>query len=218
VVAIDQQPGAFQIRNSNSVSLAAQVRIAGGEPILLGNAADRIDDLRDKILRGLREDVLVLSGGVSMGKYDLVESVLKDLGAEFYFDAVAIRPGKPAVFAKCQNTFVFGLPGNPVSTMVTFELFAVPAIDLLSGATARDLPLVEARLAAPLNEKPGLTHFLPARVEWPGKTPEVKALLWQGSGDIAALARANCFLVVAADRAQVNVGETMPILLRKDII
>jgi molybdopterin molybdotransferase len=102
--------------------------------------------------------------------------------------------------------------------MVTFELFAVPAIDLLSGATARDLPLVEARLAAPLNEKPGLTHFLPARVEWPGKTPEVKALLWQGSGDIAALARANCFLVVAADRAQVNVGETMPILLRKDII
>jgi molybdopterin molybdotransferase len=218
VVAIDQQPGAFQIRNSNSVSLAAQVRIAGGEPILLGNAADRIDDLRDKILRGLREDVLVLSGGVSMGKYDLVETVLKDLGAEFYFDAVAIRPGKPAVFGKCQNTFVFGLPGNPVSTMVTFELFAVPAIDLLSGATARDLPLVEAHLALALNEKSGLAHFLPARVEWRGATPEVKALPWQGSGDIAALARANCFLVVAADRAQVNVGETMPILLRKDVI
>jgi len=218
VVAIDQQPGAFQIRNSNSVSLAAQVRIAGGEPILLGNAADHVDDLREKILRGLREDALVLSGGVSMGKYDLVETVLKDLGAEFYFDAVAIRPGKPAVFGKCQNTFVFGLPGNPVSTMVTFELFVVPAIDLLSGATARDLPLVEARLGAALNEKLGLAHFLPARLEWRNTTPEVKALPWQGSGDIAALARANCFLVVAADRAQVNVGETMPILLRKDII
>jgi molybdopterin molybdotransferase len=218
VVAIDQQPGAFQIRNSNSVSLAAQVRIAGGEPILLGNAADQVDDLREKILRGLREDALVLSGGVSMGKYDLVETVLKDLGAEFYFDAVAIRPGKPAVFGKCQNTFVFGLPGNPVSTMVTFELFVVPAIDLLSGATARDLPLVEAHLAAPLKEKPGLTHFLPARVEWRGTTPEVKSLPWQGSGDIAALAHANCFLVVAADRAQVNVGETVPILLRKDVI
>jgi len=218
VVAIDQQPGAFQIRNSNSVSLAAQVRLAGGEPILLGNAADRVDDLREKISRGLREDVLVLSGGVSMGKYDLVETVLKDLGAEFYFDAVAIRPGKPAVFGKCQDTFVFGLPGNPVSTMVTFELFVVPAIDLLSGAAARDLPLVEARLAAALNEKPGLTHFLPARVEWRGATPEVKSVPWQGSGDIAALASANCFLVVAADRGQVNVGETMPILLRKDII
>jgi molybdopterin molybdotransferase len=218
VVAIDQQPGAFQIRNSNSVSLAAQVRLAGGEPVLLGNAADRVEDLREKISRGLREHVLVLSGGVSMGKYDLVETVLKDFGAELYFDAVAIRPGRPAVFGKCQDTSVFGLPGNPVSTMVTFELFVVPAIDLLSGAAARDLPLVEAHLAAALNEKPGLAHFLPARVEWRGATPEVKALSWQGSGDIAALAHANCFLVVAADRNQVQIGETMPILLRKDII
>jgi len=218
VIAIDQEPGAFQIRNSNSISLAAQVRLAGGEPVLLGNAADRIDDLREKIARGLREDALVLSGGVSMGKYDLVETVLKDLGAEFYFDAVAIRPGKPAVFGTCGNAFVFGLPGNPVSTMVTFELFVVPAIDLLSGAAARNLPFVEARLGAALNEKPGLAHFLPARVEWRGAAPEVKALPWQGSGDIAALARANCFLVVAADRGQVNVGETMPILLRKDVL
>jgi molybdopterin molybdotransferase len=217
VVAIDQQPGPFQIRNSNSVSLAVQVRLAGGEPVLLGNAADHIDDLRGKISRGLREDLLVLSGGVSMGKYDLVETVLKDLGAEFYFDAVAIRPGKPAVFGKCGGTFVFGLPGNPVSTMVTCELFVVPAIDLLSGAPARDLPLVEARLATPLNEKPGLAHFLPARVEWPSARAEVKALSWQGSGDVAALAQANCFLVVAADRSQVNAGETMPILLRKDV-
>jgi molybdopterin molybdotransferase len=102
--------------------------------------------------------------------------------------------------------------------MVTFELFVVPAIDLLGGASARDLPFVEARLGAALNEKPGLTHFLPARVEWRDTKPEVKALPWQGSGDIAAVARANCFLVVAADRGQVKVGETMPILLRKDII
>ena len=218
VVSIDQQPGAFQIRNSNSVSLAAQVRLAGGEPVLLGNAADHADDLRAKIERGLKEDALVLSGGVSMGKYDLVETVLKELGAEFYFDAVAIRPGKPAVFAKCGDAFVFGLPGNPVSTMVTFELFVVPAIDLLGGAPARDLPLVEARLGAALNEKQGLAHFLPARVEWRGTTAEVKALPWQGSGDIAALARANCYLVVAADRGQVSAGETVPILLRKDVV
>jgi molybdopterin molybdotransferase len=218
VVSIDEAPGAFQIRNSNSVSLAAQVRLAGGEPVPLGNAADRVDDLRAKIERGLKEDALVLSGGVSMGKYDLVETVLKDLGAEFYFDAVAIRPGKPAVFGKCADTLVFGLPGNPVSTMVTFELFVTAALDLLSGAPARDLPLVEARLGAALNEKQGLAHFLPARVEWRGATPEVRALPWQGSGDIAALARANCFLMVAADRGQVNVGETMPILLRKDVV
>src|SRR5437016_6103311 len=218
VVLIDESPGEFQIRNSNSVSLAAQVRIAGGQPVVLGNAADRIEDLGEKIERGLKEDALVLSGGVSMGKYDLVESVLKAMGAEFFFDAVAIRPGKPAVFGVCQGKPVFGLPGNPVSTMVTFELFVAPAIDLLSGAEARALPLVEARLAEALNEKPGLTHFLPARAEWRGGMPEVKALKWQGSGDITALAQANCFLVVPAEREKIEPGESVSVLLRKDVV
>jgi molybdopterin molybdotransferase len=218
VVAVEEMPGAFQIRNSNSVSLAAQARIAGGEPVALGNAADRVEELGEKIERGLKEDVLVLSGGVSMGKYDLVEKVLKVMGAEFYFDAVAIRPGKPAVFGMCQGKPVFGLPGNPVSTMVTFELFVAPAIDLLSGAEARALPLMEARLGEALNEKPGLAHFLPARVEWSGGAPEVKALKWQGSGDIAALAKANCFLVVPADRDKIAAGERVSVLLRKDVV
>jgi molybdopterin molybdotransferase len=218
VVMVDEAPGPFQIRNSNSVSLAAQVRIAGGEPVVLGNAADRVEDLGEKIERGLKEDALVLSGGVSMGEYDLVEKVLKAMGAEFFFDAVAIRPGKPAVFGFCQGKPVFGLPGNPVSTMVTFELFVVPAIDLLSGAEARALPLVGARLAEALKEKPGMTHFLPARVERRGPSPEVKALKWQGSGDIAALAKANCFLVVPADREKIEAGENVSVLLRKDVV
>jgi molybdopterin molybdotransferase len=218
VVLIDQQPGPFQIRNSNSVSLAAQVRIAGGEPVVLGNAADRVEDLGEKIERGLNEDALVLTGGVSMGKYDLVESVLKALGAEFFFDAVAIRPGKPAVFAICRGKPVFGLPGNPVSTMVTFQLFVTPAIDLLSGAESHPLPLVEARLAQALNERPGLTHFLPARIEWHGAEPQVSTLKWQGSGDIAALAGANCFLVVPAEREKIASGERVSVLLRKDVV
>src|SRR5258708_1413259 len=218
IVLIDETPGPFQIRNSNSVSLAAQARIAGGEPVILGNAADRIEDLGEKIERGLKEDALVLSGGVSMGKYDLVESALKAMGAEFFFDAVAIRPGKPAVFGMYRGKPVFGLQGNPVSTMVTFELFVAPAIDLLGGAEARALPLVEARLAEALKEKTGLTHFLPARVEWNGRTPEVKALRWQGSGDIAALAKANCFLVVPADREKIEIGESVSVLLRKDAV
>src|SRR5205823_1217153 len=178
----------------------------------------RIEDLGEKIELGLKEDALVLSGGVSMGKYDLVESVFKAMGAEFFFDAVAIQPGKPAVFGMCQGKPVFGLPGNPVSTMVTFELFVAPAIDLLSGAEARALPLVEARLAEALREKPGLTHFLPARVEWREQAPEVKALRWQGSGDIAALSRANCFLVVPADREKIDIGESVSVLLRKDLV
>ena len=218
VVLVDETPGEFQIRNSNSVSLAAQVRIAGGEPVILGNAADRVEDLGEKIERGLKEDALVLSGGVSMGKYDLVESVLKAIGAEFFFDAVAIRPGKPTVFGICRGKPVFGLPGNPVSTMVTFELFVAPAIDLLRGAEARPLTLLEARLAEAIKEKPGLTHFLPARVEWSGSTPEVKPLRWQGSGDIAALAKANCFLVVPADREKIEIGERVSVLMRKDVV
>lgn len=218
VVLMDQHPGPFQIRNSNSVSLAAQVRIAGGEPVVLGNAADRVEDLGEKIERGLKEDALVLTGGVSMGKYDLVESVLKALGAEFFFDAVAIRPGKPAVFAICQGKPVFGLPGNPVSTMVTFQLFVIPAIDLLSGAEARPLPLVEVRLGGALNERPGLTHFLPACIQWHGAEPLVSALQWQGSGDIAALVGANCFLVVPAEREKIASGEQVYVLLRKDVV
>jgi molybdopterin molybdotransferase len=218
VVLAEQTPGPFQIRNSNSVSLAAQVRLAGGEPVVLGNAADTLEDLREKISLGLREDALVLSGGVSMGKYDLVEAVLKDLGAEFFFDAVAIRPGKPAVFGKCGETFVFGLPGNPVSTMVTFELFVVAALDLLGGAQARPLALLEARLGEAMSEKPGLTHFLPARVEWPQGKPEVKPLRWQGSGDIAALAQANCFLVVPAEKENLAAGEAVRVMMRRDIV
>jgi molybdopterin molybdotransferase len=218
IVPVESLPGRFQIRNSNSVSLAAQVRLAGGKPILLGNAMDREDDLTAKIKRGLQEDLLVLSGGVSMGKYDLVESVLRSLGAEFFFDAVAIRPGRPAVFGTCGEKFVFGLPGNPVSTMVTFELFVTPAMDLLSGVEARPLPLVEARLAESLHEKPGLRQFLPARVQGRGSGMEVRALKWQGSGDIAALGKANGFVVVPPDRAAIEAGEKVEVLVRRELL
>jgi molybdopterin molybdotransferase len=217
IIPIDASPGPFQIRNSNSVSLAAQVRDAGGEPVLLGNASDRIESLGDKIQQGLQEDLLVLSGGVSMGKYDLVEDVLKSLGATFYFDAVAIRPGKPAVFAMCNEKPVFGLPGNPVSTMVTFELFVVPAIDLLSGAPARALPFLKATLAEAMEEKPGMTHFLPARVQFDSGEARVKPLVWQGSGDTVTMAKANCFLVVGSDIQTLAAGENVNVLMRKDV-
>jgi molybdopterin molybdotransferase len=218
VVAITETPGPFHIRNSNGVSLTTQVQLAGGTPVPLGNAMDRVDDLAAKIEQGLRHDILVLSGGVSMGKYDLVESVLKGLVAEFFFDAVAIRPGKPAVFGRCRDTLVFGLPGNPVSTMVTFQLFVTAAIDVLSGSEARPLPFLEATLSAAIKEKTGLTHFLPARLEWEGVAPRVEALVWQGSGDISALTRANCFLVVPAQRQEIAAGEKVSVLPRWDVL
>lgn len=218
IVPVDCIPGRFQIRNSNSVSLATQVRLAGGRPVLLGNAMDREDDLNSKISRGLQEDLLILSGGVSMGKYDLVEKVLKAMGAEFYFDAVAIRPGKPAVFGKCGEKFVFGLPGNPVSTMVTFELFAVPAVDLLSGAEPRGLPIVEAKLAEAIHERPGVTHFLPAHMEGPGAERTVTVLKWQGSGDVSALGKANCYVVVPEEREKMEAGERVEVLVRRELM
>jgi molybdopterin molybdotransferase len=215
VVAVDQRPGPFEIRNSNSVSLAAQASLANAAPVPLGNAPDRVPELRALIEEGLRSDILVLSGGVSMGKYDLVEGVLRELGAEFFFDAVAIRPGRPAVFGRCRDKLVFGLPGNPVSTMVTFELFVVPAVDILSGVEARPLPFFKAKLATPVEQKAKLTHFLPARVSWPEGEPTVEELPWQGSGDIVALAKANCFLVVPETKLHLAAGDWVNVLPRR---
>ncbi|MBI3668874.1 MAG: molybdopterin molybdotransferase MoeA [Acidobacteria bacterium] len=216
VVGVQDTPGPFQVRNGNSVSLAAQAALAGAEPVLLGNAPDRSAELQSMIERGLEADILVLSGGVSRGKYDLVEIVLGELGAEFFFDAVAIRPGRPAVFGVCRGRFVFGLPGNPVSTMVTFELFVLPAIDLLSGTAPRPLPLLRAKLAAPVRLKAALTHFLPARLDWAGGEPVVQELPWQGSGDIVAMAAANCFLVVPEKRLKAAAGDWVEVLPRRD--
>jgi len=128
---------------------------------------------------------------------------------------VAIRPGQPAVFAQCAGKPVFGLPGNPVSTMVTFELFVLPALDILSGAAPRPLPLLRARLGAALHEKTGLAHFLPARIEWPGGEPVVTAVRWQGSGDVVALASTNCFLVVHESKLDCEAGEWVDVMPRR---
>jgi molybdopterin molybdotransferase len=215
VINAAETPGPLQIRNGNSFSLAAQVESAGAEPVLLGNAPDEASELKRRIEEGLKLDALVLSGGVSAGKYDLVEGVLTELGAEIHFDRVAIRPGQPAVFAKCAGKPVFGLPGNPVSTMVTFELFVLPALDILSGTEARPLPLLRAKLGAQLREKPSLAHFLPARIEWTSGEPVVTNVRWQGSGDVVALADTNCFLVVHESKLDWEVGEWIDVLPRR---
>lgn len=212
VVNYDERPRPFQIRNSNNISISAQAMLAGAAPIALGNSPDSPEDMRVRIERGLKEDVLVISGGVSKGKYDLVESVLRDMGGELFFDAIAIRPGKPAVFGICKNKPVFGLPGNPVSTMVTFELLVAPALDLLSGTQPRTLPLLKAKLASAVKQKAALTHFIPAQVTWDSSGAVVKELDWQGSGDIVALSQANCFLVVPETRLEMAAGDLADVL------
>jgi molybdopterin molybdotransferase len=218
VVAHHETPGPFQIRNSNSLSLAHLATLAGAEPVALGNAPDDHATLREGIEHGLAEDALVLSGGVSMGKYDLVEEVLAELGAEFFFDAVAIRPGRPAVFGYCQGKPVFGLPGNPLSTMVTFELLVAPALDILSGATPRPLALLGARMARDAEHNPALAHFLPASLSWDNEEPAVEEIPWQGSGDLVALTLANCFLYVPQGRPRLAAGEWARVLPRRGVL
>lgn len=218
VVEVGAQPGAHEIRNSNSFSLSTQAQFAGAEAVPLGNAPDVREEIRESILRGLQENALVISGGVSAGKYDLVEPVLRELGAEFFFDSVEIRPGRPAVFAICRKKPVFGLPGNPVSTMVTFELLAIPALDILGGAEPRPLPLLKAKLKDAVEQRAALTHFLPARIEWFEGGAIVSPLQWQGSGDMATVARANCFLVVPQNKLKLSAGESVDVLPRREIM
>ncbi len=212
IVELSEQPLDHQIRNSNAYSLAAQVRRAGGIPEILPVARDVDSATRELVERGLHADLLILSGGVSAGKYDIVERVLAGLGAEFFFDRVLIQPGQPLVFGRAAGTFFFGLPGNPASTMVTFELFARAALDLLGGASEAPLPLLLARLSADFRHKTGLTRFLPARLAPDGT--EVAPVPWRGSSDVPALSRANAFLVADAERESWRAGDLIKVLLR----
>ncbi len=212
IVEAGETPLPFQIRNSNAWSLAAQVARAGGIPEIQPIARDNYDSTRASIERGLASDLLLLSGGVSAGKYDIVEKVLADLGAEFFFDRVKIQPGQPVVFGAAQGKQFFGLPGNPASTMVTFEVFARAAVELLSGAAQAPLPMLRAGLTQDFHHKPGLTRFLPAQLSPDGSavTPEK----WGGSGDIPSLARANVFLVADADRESWFAGDDIRVLFK----
>ena len=213
IVEVDETPLPYQVRNSNVESLAVQVARAGGLPDALPVARDLYAATRELVEHGLRTcDMLLLSGGVSAGKYDLVEKVLADLDAEFFFDRVLIMPGQPLVFGRAQGKFFFGLPGNPASTMVTFEIFARAAVELLGGEDQPLLPFLWTRLARDLRQKTGLTRFLPARLSPDGSS--VDPLPWQGSGDVPALARANAFIVTDPDRETWPAGDWVRVLLK----
>jgi molybdopterin molybdotransferase len=219
VVEIEVPPGPTQIRNSNTYSLAAQVAAAGGEPVLLPVAPDQSLRLRELISDGLESDLLLLTGGVSMGKYDLVEQVLAEFGAEFLFTGALIQPGRPVVFGRIPSEsgepkYFLGLPGNPVSTMVCFELFARPVLEALSGLIPRKLTFLHARLKADIKTKTGLKRFLPAIVSGEFEHAEVELARWQGSGDIASTARANCYVVIPPDRDRIAAGEWVPVMMK----
>jgi len=214
IVAVDAVPGTNQIRNSNSYSLAAQIVAAGSEPVILPVAPDERQRLRELIEEGLRADLLLLAGGVSMGKYDLVEQVLGEMNADFFFTGAQIQPGRPIVFGRVRGKYFFGLPGNPVSTMVTFELFARPMIEALMGSIPQKLVFLRAKLKTEIRTKMGLKRFLPAIVSGEFEQVEVELAKWHGSGDVAATARANCYVVIPPDRERIPAGEWVPVLKR----
>jgi molybdopterin molybdotransferase len=210
IVQLAQPAEAHQIRNSNSYMLAALVRTTGGEPAILPVARDTRKALEPLLARGLEHDMLIVSGGVSAGKYDLVKPALRELGALFYFERVRIQPGQPAAFGTRAGKPVFGLPGNPGSSLITFQLFARAALEVLSGETDPVLPLLSARFEAPFRHKGGLTRFLPARLSADGQ--HLRHISWQGSSDVPALAKANAFLVADHDRESWDVGDSIRVL------
>jgi molybdopterin molybdotransferase len=219
LVEIASTPQPHQIRNSNSASLAAQVMRAGGEPVRLGIARDNLNDLRALLNTAQQSaDLLLLSGGVSAGKYDLVEQALAERGAAFHFTGVRIQPGKPTVFGELPPANAasaplpfLGLPGNPVSTMVTFLLFAAPMLRALAGETVLGSHFAQATLAEP-EPSTDLTRFLPAHLDAAWNQATVRRIPWQGSGDLAATARANCFVVLPPD-TQLEAGAAVQVLL-----
>jgi molybdopterin molybdotransferase len=205
LVDVAAQPGPSQIRESNGPTLAAQVARAGGVPVRLPPAPDDARALRDRLDRALAADLILFSGGVSMGKYDLVEAAFAELGARVVFDGVAIRPGKPVVFGVVAGKPFFGLPGNPLSTLVTFELFARAALERLGGAASTPLRWLVTHLLVDYRQSPlPLTHFVPARL---GDGATVTPLVSQGSGDIATLAIADGFLVVDPGLTELRAGQ-----------
>jgi molybdopterin molybdotransferase len=209
LVEIDARPKPHQIRNSNSWALAQQVTRAGGEAVVLGVVRDVLAETQVRIGEALEYDLVLLSGGVSAGKYDVVEQALEHLGAEFFFDRVKLQPGQPCVFGRALGTFFFGLPGNPASTLVCFETLARAAVELLGGCAEALLPVMRAPLSEPFRHKAGLTRFLPARLEEDGR---LRAVRWSGSGDVPSLARANCLLVADPEKEEYGVGEMIGVL------
>ena len=215
IVPVEQQPERFQVRNSNAFALAAQVAEVGGVPQCLPVAPDDTESLQCLTEQGFESDLVLFSGGVSKGKYDLVGQVLEELGAEFFVQGVAIRPGKPLLFGRVREKFFFGLPGNPVSTFVTFELFVRPAIAWLGGAEFELPTFLRARLAEPFRQKLGLTLFMPAKVGFQDGDPVVRTVGWQGSGDLVGVAAANCFLVIHPEQTELVAGDWVDVLPKR---
>lgn len=224
LVPVEAAPGPGQIRNSNAPMLAPLVARAGGKPWVLPAVSDTekaLDDALGKVVDG-EADLLLISGGVSAGKFDLVEPALGRMGARFHFTGVRIQPGKPLVFGEAKKRKgvlpFFGLPGNPISSAATFLLFGAPVLAALAGCRELSPQFVMAQLAKTTDRKakPGLTRFLPAWCDFDPKdddVPQVATVPWHGSGDLPAFGKSNCFVVVPEEKGSLEAGTMVRILM-----
>jgi len=220
LVAVNENPGPGKIRNSNAPMLAALVAQAGGEPLILPAPRDNAQEIDAALRKAIQADLILISGGVSAGKFDLVEPALARLGAHVHFTGVRIQPGKPLVFCEVprgdsHSVPVFGLPGNPISSAATFLLFAAPVLAALSGSSEVRPRFSVAVLTREVKGKPDLTRFVPSTCAFhplSSANPEVAPVPWHGSGDIAAFARANCFVAVPEAIDQLSPGDLVRIL------
>ena len=204
---LDERFSEEKIINSNSYGIAAAVQEAGGIPILLGIASDQPEALKEKIAHGLNADILVLSGGVSMGDYDFTKAVFKELGAEMNFWKLAIRPGQPLAFGKIQGKLAFGLPGNPVSSMVTFEQLVRPAMLKMCGLRSYGRPVVQAQIQETFSKRNDRRHFLRGVLTREDGVFKVRTTGEQGSGILTSMVKANCLIDVSEEIEALNPGD-----------
>jgi molybdopterin molybdotransferase len=210
---LDERFSEEKIINSNSYGIAAAVQEAGGIPLLLGIARDTPAALKEKISQGLNADILVLSGGVSMGDYDFTKAVFRELGAEMNFWKLAIRPGQPLAFGKIQGKLAFGLPGNPVSSMVTFEQLVRPALLKMSGCWSYGRPVVQALFQERFSKRGDRRHFLRGVLTSEDGVFKVRTTGAQGSGILTSMVKANCLIDVPVDVERLNPGDAVAVQL-----
>ncbi len=216
LVKITSKPKPWQIRNSNSYSLAAQAKQLVEDVTIFDTAKDDKDKIGSLVAKGLKKDILILSGGVSMGEFDLVEGVLKDLGVKIFFEKVALRPGKPTVFGKKGDKTIFALPGNPVSALVTYELFVRPCIKKMMGFPFYRNQIIHAKLEKKVKSKKNSREFRPSFLKQVNGKWMVSPIEWHGSGDLFSITNANCLLIVRESCEDLKVGDTVEVMLLDD--
>jgi molybdopterin molybdotransferase len=207
IVEVGEEMDSGKIRNTNAYTLIAEVRKYNGDPRYLGIARDTLTTTRGKFEEALQADVVISTGGVSMGKYDLVKQVLEELGVDVKIEKIRMKPGKPMIFGVRGRTLYFGLPGNPVSTMVSFIEFVRPVLLRLGGARLIDKPEIRAKLEHDIRKSSERKEFIRARFSIIDGSFHVTATGPQGSGILRSMSLANCLIVIPEDVAEYKKGD-----------